>query len=120
MFEYKNMNPFPVVIPTKGGCGKTFRVGEARKDPWFSKFLGYRQLTKVPISPNSDNKSKTSTVDVSKIKDVLSKIQEDAEHYLKKGGIYICKHCEERFDDRIWNVHLFNFCPECGKKWEEE
>ena len=92
-YEFKNMNAMPVVIPTKGGYGRTFRMGESTTDPWFSRFVGPRQLTKVPVVEKVIS-SIPNVLDKRRINDVLSKLQGETTDYVKKGGMYICKHCD--------------------------
>ncbi len=93
-FKYVNLNPFPIYLPTKGGTSILFRNNppESTTDPWYSRFTGPRQLTQVPIDSKIEDISGSTPVRIEKL-NVETIFEDETNDYIKRSGIYQCKHC---------------------------
>lgn len=96
-FVYKNCNSFPVVVPGKRGIGVMFKPGDEFSDDWFSRFVGKGQLTKIARGQSvvevMESKLDKSLSDA-EVEVLLAKVEKETKHYILKGGIYYCRHCD--------------------------
>ena len=94
-YQYINLNPFPVVIPSKGGVTTTFGPKQWSTDSWYSRFVGRGQLTKVPVGgppplPTYPPRPVQSRV---MLQETLP-VDEETNLYTRRAGIYFCKKCD--------------------------
>lgn len=101
-YRYENQNPWPIVVPGKGGIGTQFAPGQWTTDTWYSRFCGNAQLTRVAtaeadVVPLPAPKVAAPVQHVPP-PEMLAAIQGAAEeatdHWTKKAGIYHCAHCD--------------------------
>ena len=105
-FTYKNLNGFTVIVPGKRGVGIAFPPGQGSTDPWFSRFVGPRKLSRVligedgdmtpPGPPKAPPALKYPPPDHNRqmLEQVESEAEEDTDYYVRKQGIFYCKRCE--------------------------
>jgi hypothetical protein len=100
-YKYVNCNPFEVYVPGKRGVSVLFRPGEFSTDEWYSRFVGPRKLSRVPVSEEQNSRqvtasekgTQTQVLDRTRKKYALV-LEEETVHYVRKSGIYFCKHCD--------------------------
>ena len=124
-FKFVNLNNFPVGVPGKRGVTVTFHTGQWSTDEWYSRFVGPRSLSRVPLEPvekkQPDSATKTTKQTspsaqpkpvkrrrkrpLPKVEEVL---QEETTDYVKKNGIYFCKRCDafRTGSGRAFRMHL--------------
>jgi len=94
-YKYVNNTGNPLYLPGPTGGQVQFRPGEGSTSSWFSRFLGPRQLTKVPISFDPTKTNPPPLPKRPKVKyDIPLKVEENTSNWVKKSGIYFCKKCD--------------------------
>jgi len=93
MKVFKNLNDFPIIIPGKRGSSITVRPGEQLTDPWFSRFVGPRQLSCVDSIDISD----AVPLLISSSEQVTwlegQEVVREGEWYQSSRGLWMCKKC---------------------------
>lgn len=101
-FKYINLNPFVVRVPTKRGILACFQPKQFSTDEWYSRFVGKKRLSRVPIAEGDDEAIDEAMGVVAENKDfpvpdppekVEMVVQEETEDYILKNGVYFCKKC---------------------------
>ena len=95
--QYKNMNPFPVVVPSQRGGSFTILPGGTQSEPWFSRFCGSKKLTRIETSVNGNyvQDAKTGDKPATPFQDLVGDVQKESRYYRMVSDIYQCKLCDE-------------------------
>jgi len=112
-YRYTNRNPFPISVPGPRGVQVHFPVGHHSTNPWFSRFVGSRQLVREAISPPaqkhvaapstvapkiSSAKLRKQAKQHAKTREVVRKaihaVDEETPYWKRANGIYYCKKCD--------------------------
>jgi len=103
-YKYVNLNPFVVIVPDKRGSTASFNTNQYSSDEWYGRFVGPKQLSRVPIVAGDivaeqasvniavDGKTVVVPQPEPQVKIVL---EEQTNDYVKKNGMYYCKYCTE-------------------------
>ena len=94
LFRYQNRNPFPIYLPGKRGGSILFKPGEWSNDSWFSRFVARKKLSRVPVGKDKVKQGVPLPAGKLDSKTILGAVQEETKDYLKRGGMYFCKHCD--------------------------
>jgi len=137
-YKFINRNSFPVGVPGKRGINITFGPGQWATDPWYGQFVGKRNLSREPINPGEQGYENSEAVTLDKkdelwwlktkeaeppakaevpvvpLKapiDVVKATSEETIDYVKKMGIYVCKHCAtfRTGSLRAFKMHLSSY-----------
>lgn len=92
MYKYVNNNPFPVHISDRRGGMQLFRPGEYATDEWFSRFVGPRMLTRVPVGEEVPTLVKPQIQP--RIKQPQGPVEFETKDYIRRQGLYCCKYCD--------------------------
>jgi len=122
-YMYINNNPFVIFLPCERGGQVMFNPGQSTTKQWFSRFVGFRQLSRVLIAegvPSTPAGAGTPAAIAASAgagtpaalrpsaaiaapavppppaarKNVSSYKDEETNDYVLKNGIYTCKHCD--------------------------
>jgi hypothetical protein len=94
--QYKNLNQFPVIVPSKRGSSFTILPGSYQSDPWFSRFCGMKQLTRIVVSDDGNYSPDASkpVVPTTPFEELLGDVQQESMYYRQVSDIYQCKKCD--------------------------
>lgn len=97
VFRYVNLHPYPVVVSGKSGSQVLFKTGDFATDKWFSRFVNVKELTKVAVDVSRADaiRGEIPLVPTPPApKSLAGPPEEDTRDFVRKRGIYFCKHCD--------------------------
>jgi hypothetical protein len=104
VYKYVNRNPFTIFLPCERGGQVMFQSGQSTTKQWFSRFIGFRQLTREEISENQPVQKETAVASIVPTRPApapapVRKLEQtfrndETNDYVLKNGIYTCKHCD--------------------------
>lgn len=105
--RFTNKNMFPISLPGKNGGNFTLSPGQWVTDPWFSRFVGRGKLSREYVADGKIKVVKT-VVPIQTVVQAAASPDEETRDWVKKRGIFYCKHCDEfRTGSRIAvTIHL--------------
>ena len=102
-YRYMNLNPYPVVVPGKGGTGSEFRSGQGSNNAWFSRFCGPKKLTDMggsrPAAPAAPVQSPSAPPvaplpNTKLLAQMEDAVESETNMWRVINGIYYCKMCD--------------------------
>lgn len=116
-YRYVNRNPFPISVPGPRGAQVHFPIGHKSNNPWFSRFVGRKLLTRESIGPPTRGNvtapvivtSRTPSEKLQKklkkqqvqraatnkaMRRAIQSVDEETSYWKRAGGIYYCKKCD--------------------------